>query len=325
MEQTLGKRIVKHRKRLKLTQDQLAEKLGVTAQAVSKWENDLSCPDISTLPKLAQLFGVTVDSLLGHEAQPVYEAEVVQPDEDKSLWEIRFDSSKATKIGMALGILAVGIQMILCTYLGKGLSFWDLLWPTALIAYGACGLFPKFSFFRFGCFLFGGYFLLDMWQLLPLSLGSNLFFPIILVLLGLSLLMDATRKSKKPHISFKNPGMQNHNYTCDEDMFELDASFGSMHQVVAIPLLREGNIDTCFGSYTVNLTQVDAVAEDCSLDVDCSFGEITLLIPKRFGVRNTPTTAFGHVEMVGEPDTQPKGFITLQANISFGKIIIEYT
>lgn len=48
---TLGKRILYHRKRLGLTQDQLAEKMGVTAQAVSKWEHDLSCPDVTTVPR----------------------------------------------------------------------------------------------------------------------------------------------------------------------------------------------------------------------------------------------------------------------------------
>ncbi len=42
MEETLGKRIAAHRKRLGLTQDRLAELLGVTAQAVSKWENEVS-------------------------------------------------------------------------------------------------------------------------------------------------------------------------------------------------------------------------------------------------------------------------------------------
>ncbi len=78
MEQTLGKRIMQHRKDMGLTQDQLAEKLGVTAQAVSKWENDLSCPDINMLPRLAEVFGTTTDALLGHEK--VYEAEVVQPE-----------------------------------------------------------------------------------------------------------------------------------------------------------------------------------------------------------------------------------------------------
>ena len=58
MEQTLGKRIMENRKRLGWTQDRLAEQMGVSAQAVSKWENDQSCPDISLLPKLAELFGL---------------------------------------------------------------------------------------------------------------------------------------------------------------------------------------------------------------------------------------------------------------------------
>ena len=73
MEQSLGKRIAAQRKQLGLTQDQLAEKLGLTAQAISKWENDLSCPDISILPKLADIFGITTDTLLGRETElPVY-------------------------------------------------------------------------------------------------------------------------------------------------------------------------------------------------------------------------------------------------------------
>ena len=65
MEQTVGKRIMTLRKSRGMTQDQLAEKVGVSAQAVSKWENDISCPDISLLPKLAEVFQVTTDSLLG--------------------------------------------------------------------------------------------------------------------------------------------------------------------------------------------------------------------------------------------------------------------
>ena len=50
MEQTIGKRIARLRKSRGMTQDQLAERVGVSAQAVSKWENDVSCPDISLLP-----------------------------------------------------------------------------------------------------------------------------------------------------------------------------------------------------------------------------------------------------------------------------------
>ena len=47
-----------------LRQDDLAARLGVTRQAVSKWENDVSYPDIILLPALADLLGVTVDGLL---------------------------------------------------------------------------------------------------------------------------------------------------------------------------------------------------------------------------------------------------------------------
>ena len=64
---TIGKRIAQHRKRMGLTQDQLAEKLGITAQAISKWENDLSCPDIAILPKLADYFGISIDELMGYK------------------------------------------------------------------------------------------------------------------------------------------------------------------------------------------------------------------------------------------------------------------
>ena len=78
MEQTLGKRISALRKAKKMTQDQLADQLSVTAQAVSKWENDQSFPDITMLPRLAEIFGCTTDELLGiGQSQKVYEAEVV--------------------------------------------------------------------------------------------------------------------------------------------------------------------------------------------------------------------------------------------------------
>lgn len=63
-KQTLGKTISSLRKDLGMTQAQLAEKMNITDKAVSKWERDLSCPDIDSLPKLAELLGVSVDSLM---------------------------------------------------------------------------------------------------------------------------------------------------------------------------------------------------------------------------------------------------------------------
>ena len=52
MNQTLGSRIAELRRKKNMTQEELAAELGVTPQAVSKWENDLSCPDITLLPPM---------------------------------------------------------------------------------------------------------------------------------------------------------------------------------------------------------------------------------------------------------------------------------
>jgi len=59
----LGKKIKQLRFKAELTQEQLAERLGVGAQSVSKWENAITMPDISTLPLLAEIFGVSIDDL----------------------------------------------------------------------------------------------------------------------------------------------------------------------------------------------------------------------------------------------------------------------
>ena len=63
--------IAKYRKKLGLTQEGLASQLGVTNQAVSKWESGQSCPDIALLPLLADLFGITMDELFGREPKAV--------------------------------------------------------------------------------------------------------------------------------------------------------------------------------------------------------------------------------------------------------------
>ena len=76
MEETLGKRISARRKALGLTQDALAEQLGLTAQAVSKWESDQCCPDVMLLPRIADIFETTVDALFGRGAQPKNEADL---------------------------------------------------------------------------------------------------------------------------------------------------------------------------------------------------------------------------------------------------------
>lgn len=62
---TLGGRIGAMRREKGWTQLELADKMGVTDKAVSKWERDICWPDTASLPKLAALFGLTIDQLIG--------------------------------------------------------------------------------------------------------------------------------------------------------------------------------------------------------------------------------------------------------------------
>ncbi len=67
---TLGERIQSHRKRLGLSQEQLAEQLGVSRQAVSKWELNDAQPDVDKIIAMGRVFGITTDALLcGEEDQ----------------------------------------------------------------------------------------------------------------------------------------------------------------------------------------------------------------------------------------------------------------
>ena len=63
-KQTMGEIIGALRKEKGMTQKDLADKMGVTDKAVSKWERNLSCPDISSLPMLAEVLGTSVETLM---------------------------------------------------------------------------------------------------------------------------------------------------------------------------------------------------------------------------------------------------------------------
>ena len=114
MDMTIGKRIAHLRKEKGLTQEELAQHMGISPQAVSKWENDQTCPDISALPKLARLFDVTVDELLeGKEALPA--VRVLPPEQQKDIKDmilrVTLDSAAGDKIRVNLPMALVEIAM----------------------------------------------------------------------------------------------------------------------------------------------------------------------------------------------------------------------
>lgn len=74
---TLGENIAKLRKQKNITQENLAEMIGISAQSVSKWENNVSMPDIALLPIISDIFSVSIDTLFGCGSDAPISAEKV--------------------------------------------------------------------------------------------------------------------------------------------------------------------------------------------------------------------------------------------------------
>lgn len=121
METTLGKRIASLRREKGLKQEDLAGMLDISAQAVSKWENDQTCPDISLLPKLAKILEVSVDELLSGEKESLPTVRMVPETERKDLKDMMLrivvDSEDGDKVRVNLPMplvqmaLEMGMEM----------------------------------------------------------------------------------------------------------------------------------------------------------------------------------------------------------------------
>lgn len=115
MTNTIGNRISQLRKEKGITQEDMAEKLGVTPQAVSKWENDISYPDILLLPKIAEMLGVTVDLLLSGESKK--DTRILPKEQRKSMDDMMFriyvnsaDGDKV-KVNLPMPLVKMGLEM----------------------------------------------------------------------------------------------------------------------------------------------------------------------------------------------------------------------
>lgn len=90
---TVGEIISYLRKEKNMTQNDLAEKMNVTDKAVSKWERNLSCPDVNSIPKLAEILGISVEELLNAQTKQ--------------------ENSKADDI-INIALIGVGLAMGIC-------------------------------------------------------------------------------------------------------------------------------------------------------------------------------------------------------------------
>lgn len=113
MKKTLGHRISSLRKEKSLTQEELSELLGVSAQAVSKWENDAACPDIMLLPKLAKILGVTTDLLLSGEKEQdtVFVPQAERKSMEEMMLRVRVNSADGDKVSVNLPVAVIKVVL----------------------------------------------------------------------------------------------------------------------------------------------------------------------------------------------------------------------
>ena len=138
MNEILGNNILRLRKENDLTQEELAHVLGITYQAVSKWETGVSCPDVSTLPLLADLFGVSIDELFGRaapaekaeeksgegEAAPAQGVTLPWPDDEDMLHVVLFAGHKLLG-GDEKGEGIFSRKQVTFQYEGPAMNIWS--------------------------------------------------------------------------------------------------------------------------------------------------------------------------------------------------------
>lgn len=336
MEETLGKRIAAYRKSLGMTQDALAEQLGITAQAVSKWENEQSCPDITMLPKLAEIFNCTTDELLGIASKALQNAEKTAPQpsledpEENSPWSCRKAlAAPGTALGFWLfltGLVALIDAVRLPPYDLADISLVHIAICCGIFVFGFFSLFRRFSPLRLGCALAGGAFIFnliaepsigDMDWYVPLLAGVALF--------GLDMFFDALlgRKRAVP-MGHRVPSCMKNSFECEGESFDCSTSFGEDNHLIAMPLLSRGRAEVSFGEMTLDLTGCQEFASVCHLELHSSFGELNVLLPRSCRAETAIKTAFAACDTFGAPDLEANSRIYVNGNAYFGHVTIRY-
>lgn len=340
MEETLGRRIAANRKSLSLTQDALAEKLGVTAQAVSKWENDQSCPDITMLPKLADIFDCTTDELLGRESRPEQASQILppHPEEDRAEpngihiqngdIDIQWDGGRRSGLVIAVWLFLTGLISVIGAFRGAQYGLWNIAACCAIFSCGIFGFPGRFTFLRLGCILAGVAFLINLIRE-PSIAGIDWTIPIGagVALLGLDLLIGQFRKQNdsRGHILNGTVSVPICNRcTYGEETFDCSASFGEQRQLITLSRLTGGKADQRFGELVVDLSGCEEIADGCVLELNCSFGELELLIPRSCRIEPNISTSFASFDIKGSPAQDASVRIYVNGSSNFGNITLRY-
>ena len=117
---TLGERLSEYRANAKLSQDALAEKIGVTRQTISKWETDQSTPEFNKIIPLCEIFGITTDELIKGEKEET-KTVTKSSEKEESLYNEKRNKQKAKVISFSVFLYCIGTFSL--PYMIEGLKY----------------------------------------------------------------------------------------------------------------------------------------------------------------------------------------------------------
>ena len=120
---TLGERLLQYRTNLKISQDALAEKVGVTRQTVSKWETDQSTPEFNKILPLCEIFGITPNELIKGEKEEIVEQKEKIELEQIEQEIIKRNKKKATIVSISVFLYIISVFVV--AYMEETLQYDD--------------------------------------------------------------------------------------------------------------------------------------------------------------------------------------------------------
>ncbi len=278
---TLGEKIKIARNEAGLSQEQLAEKMGISRSAVAKWEANNGMPDIDNLKVLSNLLGVTIDSLV---------------DESKSFEKGKEQHKKVgnavkkiNSVMWGIALIAVGVIFALNSLNITDVTlFFDGWWTLFIIVPCVIGLFTERE--KTGNIIgliIGVFLLLCCQDILSFSLAWKLALPSIIVIIGLKMIFTGLFSNKANEIFAKIKASGGETKTGSAIFSGQDINYNGQ-------VFEGAELSAIFGGVECNLRNA-IIEKDCAIKIEAIFGGIDILVPDNINVKVTSNCIFGGI------------------------------
>lgn len=192
-------------------------------------------------------------------------------------------------------------------------------WQLILIALGVIQLFDREYVRGSILILIGGVLLLPRFGVIAFS-QLHMFWPVILIMIGIGLIIRQHRK----YAPYRRDGAKE--ASVSDGFVRSDILFSGAKTVILDPVFHGADLRNAFGGIEIDLRRTRLEARETFIDIDCSFGGITLYVPDSWNVQLQVSTMFGSCEDERphfSPDTDREHTVVLRGSVLFGGVEIK--